>query len=73
MAIQLSSKFDLSLDKCDADTLNRLKQILPALIAATARAGTMLNVFDKNNESLNGILADEIVKAGVLIHHLEMS
>jgi hypothetical protein len=33
----------------------------------------MLNVFDKNNESLNGIVADEIVKAGVLIHNLEMS
>jgi hypothetical protein len=33
----------------------------------------MLNVFDKDSESLSGIVADEIVKAGVLIHHLEIS
>jgi hypothetical protein len=44
----------------------------PALITAVVRAGTKLDVYDGGNESLNEIAADQIVKAGALIHHLKI-
>jgi hypothetical protein len=42
------------------------------LIDAVTRTGARLNVFDKLSWSMNEIAADEIEKAGALIHHLEI-
>ncbi len=43
------------------------------MIAAAVRSNTKLNLWDCDSETLNGIVADEVLKAGVVFHHLAIS
>jgi hypothetical protein len=56
----LSGYLVLNLGDCEASEEKRFKQICPALIAAAVRANTQIYVYDRSNDALSDIAADEI-------------
>jgi hypothetical protein len=72
MQIKINNGITLLLDKCNSDSEKLYELVCPALIAATVRPGTILNVYDISNNSVSGIFADAIEKAGAKINILEI-
>ncbi len=70
VAIQLSSIFSIYLDCENGYIEERLKDVFPTLITAAVKADSSLHIFDKGQENLNEIAADEIEKAGAYIDYL---
>jgi hypothetical protein len=70
VAIQLSNSFEIKLRCENEKDLERFKNVFPGMIAAAVKAGSRLQISDKDEENLNEFAADEIEKAGPDIDYL---
>ncbi len=64
MRVKINNCITLRLNDCSSDSEKLFELVCPALIAAIMRPGTLLDVDDNRNNSVSGICADAIEKAG---------